>query len=49
MADFFLILFMAIILIEVFFYPRLDFTGGQLLLWYGIRARKFVVLWNFNK
>jgi hypothetical protein len=46
---FWLILLTVIILAELAFYPRLDFTNGKILLWYGLRKRKFVVLWDYNK
>lgn len=46
---FWFILFLIIILTEMFIYPRIDFAGGKLLFWYGVRTRKFVILWEFNK
>ena len=39
----FLVLFV-IALVEVTFKPRLDYADKKLLLWYGIRERKYIEL-----
>ena len=45
----FAILIAAIVLVEVIISPRLDFTDGKYILWYGNQKRNFIVLWDLNK
>lgn len=42
-----LIILLTILVIEILFRPRLDFARkGKIILWYGYKYRKYVILWN---
>lgn len=38
------ILLAIVALAEIFFKPRIDKANGKLILWYGIKNRKFIFL-----
>lgn len=45
-----IVLLTFVVLIELFFRPRLDNTGKYLLLWYGRKLnRNFKILWTYEK